>query len=1711
MNARVVVAQNEPSIHRGLDGHSPRLIRLNKPQGDQALTIHLDGRVQLDFSAIAGENITLVHAGDRLVILFDNRAAVTLDPFYGPDGQPLPAISIHLGPDRDVSGIDFAALFPVTTDQSVLPATGNGSPAVGGGFAPSPPQVDALATGQALPLLEADAQAARGSTTSGETHSVNRVPTAVADQGAVIEAGVHPGNTPFAGVSIARGNVLANDVDLDPGDIKLVVGVAVGTAAAVTGQVGTTLTGIYGSLVLDAQGSWTYTLDNANAATQALAQGVHGSDVFTYTMRDAQGETSTTTLTLDVLGSNDAPVMSTGAALALHEDSGQTQSSARHVAAGTLGFSDVDLSDSHTVDVALGAAQWSGGKAIPAATLSDAATALSAVITADSPGAAGSIGWSFGLGDADLDFLGAGETLVLTYQVTVTDSQSASAMQTVTMTITGSNDAPVITAASSSDVTEQRATTGSSIPDQVTGKLAFTDVDISDGHTAAVTGVASSGTLSGLGVTAADLQSFLHIDSVTKMAGSSSGSVGWTFSAPDSTFDYLGAGETLTLTYKVALDDHHGGTADSTISITVTGTNDAPALQPSAPALPGITEDQTTPSGTTVASLLANHVTDADAGAAPGIAITGAVASHGHWQFSIDGGSTWSDFATYSAGSALLLAPTDLVRMVPDGNDGGLDSFSFVAWDQTSGQHGLTIDASTRDGSSAFSAQSDTATITVEAINDAPVIHAPTAITIASGTSLTLANSFAITVTDVDAGAGAVSLGLSVTHGSLYLPSGNLTIPTQGATFTGSLMDVLDLLKDAVFTPDSGFIGQAFISIACSDNGHTGAGGALLDSQLIVIDVAPSAGDHATTDEDTALTVDATHGVLANTDPTASLNVANGDFSTTHGGSVHFNSDGSYSYTPAQDFNGIDTVDFTVDGPSGPRSGTLSIAVNAVNDAPVVHAPAVVTVAAGGRFTFSGSNAISVTDVDSGDQIVGQFVSVTHGTLYLPSSNLTIVGGGLITGPLSPDQLFGNAVFTPDPGFTGQAKITISVSDNGHSGAGGSLSDSKTVIINVENSPVITSGIQTADIIEDFAATVPATERITNGGFEATAPFSGWTNTGFVAISEPHTGTTSVGSYLGTYSLSQTLATVAGITYHVSFWASNPFDNGVQSEGMTVNWNGATVFALGDIPPSGGYRNFTHYGFDVMATGASSALSLTMWDTQGWWVLDDVSVTAQVTPGTETTRGIITFSDADHSDTHAVSYTTPAGSHYYGTFTPTLTHDTTGTGTGGTVDWSFSVDDSTIHFLAANQTLTQTYTVSIDDGHGGHATQDVTVTLHGTNDAPVGVNDTIIINGYSGAAPGTAAATPVFNETESNGAISTANAIDRTALVIAPNANLTDATDPSITIHGALSSNSDKDYYKIDLKAGETVTLDIDNSTGGLDSYIRLYNGGGTQIAVNDDSSSTSIGGGGSSTTRDSYLSYSVTQDGTYYVQVGSFNSASKGAYDLQLSVDSYKGLSGAPASIATAILLANDTDADDGHVLSITGLTGTGVSLNGDHILVQPNVTSFSYTVSDGITQSTATVSVIQKSGQSSTGTIGDDILFGTSGADSLDGAGGNDVLIGGLGNDTLTGGNGHDRFVFAESGTSNLDRILDFSPDDTIDLSGLLDAAIGNGSNVADVVRVVRGAPGSSDVTVQVDTDGAAAGATWTDVAVLSNYNMAGNVIQAIFEHAQHQLTVA
>ena len=71
------------------------------------------------------------------------------------------------------------------------------------------------------------------------------------------------------------------------------------TVAAVNGMagnVGTAVVGTYGSLVLGADGTWTYTLANGDADTDALSQGEAATDVFSYTVVDANGRALTPAL-----------------------------------------------------------------------------------------------------------------------------------------------------------------------------------------------------------------------------------------------------------------------------------------------------------------------------------------------------------------------------------------------------------------------------------------------------------------------------------------------------------------------------------------------------------------------------------------------------------------------------------------------------------------------------------------------------------------------------------------------------------------------------------------------------------------------------------------------------------------------------------------------------------------------------------------------------------------------------------------------------------------------------------------------------------------------------------------------------------------------------------------------------------------------------------------------------------------------------------------------------------------------------------------------------------------------------------------------------------------------------------------------------------------------------------------------------------------------
>ncbi len=211
--------------------------------------------------------------------------------------------------------------------------------------------------------------------------------------------------------------------------------------------------------------------------------------------------------------------------------------------------------------------------------------------------------------------------------------------------------------------------------------------------------------------------------------------------------------------------------AGDTASITVGAVNDAPVLNPRHPTLAPMAADQTTNPGQSVAAIVGASITDPDAGASPGIAVTAVNNGGGTWQYSLDNGSTWTAIGPASDASALLLRPTDRVRLVPDGTHGGTGSITYRAWDQTSGSAGGHADTQAGpQATSSFSSASDTASLVVTAVDVPAPNHAPVITSNGGGSAATVSvaeNTSLVTVVEAaDADVPAQTLGFAITGGA---------------------------------------------------------------------------------------------------------------------------------------------------------------------------------------------------------------------------------------------------------------------------------------------------------------------------------------------------------------------------------------------------------------------------------------------------------------------------------------------------------------------------------------------------------------------------------------------------------------------------------------------------------------------------------------------------------------------------------------------------------------------------------------------------------------------------------------------------------------------------------------------------------------------------------------------------------------------------------
>nr|WP_294813579.1 Ig-like domain-containing protein [uncultured Sphingomonas sp.] len=408
----------------------------------------------------------------------------------------------------------------------------------------------------------------------------------------------HPDNAATSENASVLINVLANDTDVDNGAVLTVT-----TASAPAGQGSAAVVGNQVQF-------------NPGSNFDHLAVGATASVTVSYTIQDQFGAASASTVTVIVTGTNDGPVANPDAAAT-------TENATILVNVLT---NDTDVDDGAVLTVSSASAPAGQGTA--------------SVVGNQVQFAPGS----------DFDYLAVGESTVVTVGYSITDEHGATAASTIALTVTGTNDAPVIDAGgtdATGSVTElpNGDPNENAFTHQDSGTIAFDDADLSDTHSA------------GFAPQAGGYVGTFTLDAVNQ----GTDSVGWHFAVDDSAIDFLDEGETLTQVYTVTVADGHGGTTTQDVTVTITGESDN--LPPDA------VDDAYSVAGNVTLTVdandgvLANDTDDGGVGAGPGEA------------------SVTAFDATSANGGSVTVNPDGSFSYEPPVGFSGADSFTYTLTD----------------------------------------------------------------------------------------------------------------------------------------------------------------------------------------------------------------------------------------------------------------------------------------------------------------------------------------------------------------------------------------------------------------------------------------------------------------------------------------------------------------------------------------------------------------------------------------------------------------------------------------------------------------------------------------------------------------------------------------------------------------------------------------------------------------------------------------------------------------------------------------------------------------------------------------------------------------------------------------------------------------------------------------------------------------------
>ncbi len=1150
------------------------------------------------------------------------------------------------------------------------------------------------------------------------------------------------------------------------------------TVQAQTGKAGT-----YGTFSIKTNGEWTYTLDNEDDDTNALASGATAEDTFAIAAADGTAGTVTITVT----GANDAPTANAGA--------DKTVTEGASVTLDGMGSSDPDTGHMLTYSWARKA-----GETDNAVTLTNADKA-SASFTAP-------------------DDIASDATL--TFVLTVSDG-TASDTDEVTITVTGANAAATIGGDLTGDVTEDDED-----KDEASGTVAVTDSDGANTVQAQTDEAGTYGTFSiesdgdwtytldntdddtnalAAGATATDAFSITSADGTE---GTVTITVTGANDAPtaDAGLDATvaeGASVTLdgtdssdsdastTLTYSWA---RKAGETDNAVTLTNANTASASFTAPN-----DIAADVTLTFVLTVSDGTASHtdeviitVTGVNAAATIGGTLTGAVTEDDEDKDEASGTVTITD----SDGANTVQAQTD--------EGGTYGTFSIKAngeWkyelDNTDDDtNALAAAATATDAFSITSADGTegTVTITVTGANDAPTANAGADATVAEGASVTLDGTGS---TDPDASTTltyAWARKTGETNNAVTLTNAN----TASASFTAPDDIAADATLTFVLTVSDGTASATdeVVIIVTGVNAAATIGGDLTGAVTEDDEDKDEASGTVTVSDS-----DGANRVQAQTDKAGTY----GTFSITTAGVWTYTLDNDKDETDALAAGATVTDAFAIQS-ADDTAGTVTITVTGANDAPTANAGADATVAEGASVTLDGTGS---SDPDASTTLTYSWARKAGET----DNAVTLTNADKASASFTaPDDIVADATLT----------FVLTVSD-------GTASDTDEVIITVTgvNAAATFGGTLTGEVTEDDedkdeaegtvtvddsdgADTVQAQtdEAGTYGTFNIKTNGE-WTYT--LDNTDDDTNALTAGT---TAEDAFAIAAADGTTGTVTITVTGANDAPTADAGLDATVaEGASVTLNGTGSSDPDASTTLTYSWARKAGETDNAVTLTNADKASASFTAPDDITANVT-----LTFVLTVSDGTASDTDEVVITVTganAAATIGGTLTGEVTEDddtkdeATGTvtvtdsdgadtvqaqtdedGIYGTFsiesdgDWTYTLDNSktATNALASGATAEDTLAIAAADGTTGT----VTITVTGANDAPTadaGANKTVI-EGASVTLDGTGSSDPDASTTltyfwtrksgETDNAVTLTNTDKASASFTAPNDIAANAT-----------------------------------------------------------------------------------------------------------------------------------------------------------------------------------------------------------------------------------------------------------------------------------------------------------------------------------------------